>query len=226
MTPAQLNGLGIKLTPNSGDDFSLTVSAISTETSTGTRSVTTTALPVMVNAVADTPILSVSSARGEEDSAIRLNITSSLRDTDGSETLGVIVGNVPDGARLSAGTNNGDGTWTLTPAQLAGLTITPPANSDADFTSSVTAIATEGENASSAQRSFALPVTVSPVADLLHLGLNASATGSEDSRIALHIDAGLIDSDGSESLTLSLAKVPAGATLFPPASITAMAPGP
>ncbi len=213
LTPGQLNGLGIKLAPNSGTDFELTINAISTETATGARAITTSALPVTVNAVADTPLLSVSSARGEEDSAIRLNISSSLSDTDGSEMLGVVIGEVPDGAFLSAGTDNGDGSWTLTSAHLSGLTITPPANNDADFTLSVTAIATEGENGSSARRSYALPVTVSAVADLLDLGLNSAASGSEDSRIALHIDAKLIDSDGSESLTLSLTGVPAGAFL-------------
>ena len=36
-------------------------------------------------------------------------------DTDGSETLPVVVSGVPTGASLSAGTDNGDGTWTLTP---------------------------------------------------------------------------------------------------------------
>ena len=32
---------------------------------------------------------------------------------------------LPDGAVLSAGTDNGDGTWTLTPDQLTGLAVTP-----------------------------------------------------------------------------------------------------
>jgi large repetitive protein len=45
-----------------------------------------------------------------------------------------VISGVPSGAVLSAGTDNGDGSWTLTSAQLSGLTITPPANSDGDFT--------------------------------------------------------------------------------------------
>ena len=36
------------------------------------------------------------------------------------------------------------GSITLTPAQLAGLKITPPANSDADFDLTVTAISKDG----------------------------------------------------------------------------------
>src|SRR5277367_4769003 len=37
----------------------------------------------------------------------------------GTDTI-TITG-VPDGSTLSAGTNNGGGSWTLTPAQLSGL---------------------------------------------------------------------------------------------------------
>ena len=37
-----------------------------------------------------------------------------LSDLDGSESLLVTIGNVPPGAVLSAGTDNGDGTWTFT----------------------------------------------------------------------------------------------------------------
>ena len=78
--------------------------------------------------MADAPTLTVtSSATGDEDSAIALTITSSLLDTDGSETLSIEITGVPAGATLSAGTDNGGGSWTLTPAELAGLTITPPA---------------------------------------------------------------------------------------------------
>ena len=69
--------------------------------------------------------------------------------TDGSasfESLEITISGVPDGATLSAGTDNGDGSWTLTSAQLTGLTVTPPADSDADFTLTVTAAATEAED--------------------------------------------------------------------------------
>jgi hypothetical protein len=64
--------------------------------------------------------------------------------TDPSETLAITIAGVPTGATLSAGTDQGGGIWALTPAQLAGLTLTPPANSDSDFTLTVTATATDG----------------------------------------------------------------------------------
>src|SRR6185437_7916323 len=88
-------------------------------------------------------------ATGNEDTAIALNIGAALTDTDGSESItNVTIAGVPTGAALSAGTNNGDGTWTLTPAQLSGLTITPPANSDADFNLTVKATSTEAAGGS------------------------------------------------------------------------------
>ena len=72
---------------------------------------------------ADDGGLTASAASGTEDTAIALTITSALADTDGSEAQSIVVSGVPTGATLSAGTNNGGGSWTLTPAQLAGLTL-------------------------------------------------------------------------------------------------------
>src|SRR3546814_6810687 len=80
---------------------------------------------------AKAPVLSTADASGGEDTAIALDIAAALSDPDGSETLSITVSGVPEGAVLSAGTDNGDGSWSLAPADLTGLTITPPANSDA-----------------------------------------------------------------------------------------------
>src|SRR5262249_14114212 len=68
--------------------------------------------------LASTPSLSVKAAAGNEDTPIPLSITAALTDTDGSETLRITIAGVPKGALLSAGTNNGNGSWTLSPAQL------------------------------------------------------------------------------------------------------------
>jgi hypothetical protein len=89
-----------------------------------------------------------------------LEITAALTDTDGSETLSVTVGGIPVGAVLSAGTLNPDGSVTLTPGELAGLTITLPEDSSADFTLIVTATSTEGDGGDSATTTALLPVTV------------------------------------------------------------------
>jgi hypothetical protein len=48
----------------------------------------------------------VNDASGNEDSAISLDITTLLSDTDGSESIThITISDVPDGAVLSAGVN-------------------------------------------------------------------------------------------------------------------------
>ncbi|QDP20455.1 cadherin-like domain-containing protein [Sphingomonas xanthus] len=199
----------LTFTPNANFDgsisFSYTVSDPNGLTDTGT-------VDVLITAVADQPSLSVAAASGDEDSAIALSISSALTDTDGSETLSIKISGVPTGAVLSAGTNNGDGSWTLTPAQLAGLTITPPANSDADFTLTVEATSTEANGGDTATNSDTILVTVTAVADQPSLSV-AAASGDEDSAIALSISSALTDTDGSETLSIKISGVPTGAVL-------------
>ena len=126
----------------------------------------TATVSLNVAAVADAATLNVSNATGNEDSAISLCIGAALKDTDGSESLRVIIGGVPAGASLNAGIRNTDGTWTLTSSQLSGLKITPRANSDADFTLTVKAITTETSNGNTAEVVQNLRVTVNAVADV------------------------------------------------------------
>ncbi len=88
---------------------------------------------------------------------VALNISDRLSDTDGSESLGsVTIGGVPDGASLSAGTHNADGTWTLTPAQLNGLSLTTTEGTDLHL--SVTATSTEASNGSTASSTTSFDV--------------------------------------------------------------------
>ncbi|GAB6051584.1 hypothetical protein JCM17960_04040 [Magnetospira thiophila] len=124
----------------------------------------TATVTLNVDAEADTPTLTVADASGDEDTAIALDIGAALGDTDGSETLVVTIDGVPDGASLSAGTENDDGTWTLTADDLNGLTITPADDSGADFDLTVTATAMEG-NGDIATTTSTLSVTVNDVAD-------------------------------------------------------------
>ncbi len=206
LTQGQLSGLTITPPPDSNVDFSLTVTATSTD-GTDTASTTGT-VDVTVDAVADAPTLSVGDAAGDEDGAIALDVSAML--TDAGETLSVTISGVPTGASLSAGTDNGDGTWTLTQGQLSGLTITPPAGSDADFSLTVTATSTDGGD--SAQASDTIGVTVAADADAPTLSVD-DGTGATDTAISLDVTAGLVDTDGSESLSLTVSGVPTGATL-------------
>ena len=211
LTPEQLDGLTLTPPANSDADFSLEITATSTESASGATSSTTLTLPVTVTADADTPSISVEAGSGAEDSAIALDISSALTDTDGSETLSITIDNIPEGASLSAGTVNPDGSVTLSPAELEGLTVTPPANSDADFALEITATSTESAGGT-ASTTATLPVTVSAAADAPTLSAEA-ATGAEDSAIALDITSVLTDTDGSETLSITIDNIPEGASL-------------
>jgi large repetitive protein len=89
-----------------------------------------------------------------------LDISAALADTDGSESLGAItIGGVPAGASLSAGTDNGDGTWTLSASDLNGLTISAPEGQN--FQLSVSTSASEGGNGDTASTTATLNVSFS-----------------------------------------------------------------
>jgi len=210
LTKEDLNNLSITPPQDSDVDFNLTVTATATEENGDTASVSGN-LFVDINSVADTPTLTLSDASGREDNAIALDISSATTDIDGSETLEVVISDVPAGASLSAGTDNGDGTWTLSEADLSGLTITPPENSDVDFSLTVTSTTTD-TNGDQASTTDTLNVVVDAVADAPDLNL-VDASGNEDSAISLNLTSALTDSDGSESLSVVISGVPAGATL-------------
>lgn len=129
------------------------------------------------------PVLIVNTtASGDEDSAIFLDIRAELTNTDGSETLTVIISGLPDGSVLSAGTDNGDGTWTLTEDDLPGLTVTPPQDWDQDFNITVTAVATESSTGRTASVTETISVIITPV---------------NDPPVAGAVDLGQIDEDTS-----------------------------
>ncbi|MBB6343298.1 Ca2+-binding RTX toxin-like protein, partial [Pseudomonas fluvialis] len=129
---------------------------------------------ILIAGVADAPNLLVSNASGNEDSAIALSISAAL--TDASETLSsVTISGIPAGASLSnasgALTFTG-GSITLSASQLTGLSITPPAHSDIDFTLNVSVSSTDGS--STATSTQALTVAVNAVADAPSLTLGGT----------------------------------------------------
>ncbi len=179
---------------------------------TGPRTFTITATPV-----ADAPTLTVNAAAGNEDTAIALSIAPALVDTDGSESLALTVSAIPIGATLSDGVNTftasaGNQSVAITTWNLAQLRITAPLHSDVDFTLAVAATATETANGATATTNANLAVTVNAVADTPTLTVNA-ASGNEDSAISLSAAAALVDVDGSETLAITVASIPVGATL-------------
>ncbi|MFV3130957.1 hypothetical protein [Niveispirillum sp. KHB5.9] len=210
----------------SGETLSVTIAGIpagaSLSAGTINLSVTATAsvggnsvsnsgnLAVTVAPIADAPTLTLAPATGLEDQPVALSIAASLTTPASGEVLSVTVSGVPVGANLSAGTNNGNGTWTLTSAQLSGLTLTPPSDYSGTINLSVTVTASVADT--SVATSGSLAVTVAPVADAPVLTL-APATGAEDQAIALSIAAGLHSPAAGEILSVTVSGVPAGASL-------------
>ena len=215
LTPNQLQGLELTVPDGSTDGFNLTVSSTATENDGDTATVSQTVTVGAFDGTAETPELEVDDATGAEDSAIALNIDAALTDTDGSETLSVTISGVPQGATLSAGTVNNDGTWTLESGDLTGLTITPPANSNEDIALSVTATSTESSTGDTATATANLTVDVVGVADQPQVVVQ-DEQGNEDTWIQLNLDSGpSVDTDGSETLSITISDVPQGARLNP-----------
>ncbi|MCK5747923.1 MAG: cadherin-like domain-containing protein [Oricola sp.] len=152
--------------------------------------------------VVEDPTLEAEDAQGYEDNAIALDIDAGLTDTDGSESLSITISGVPEGAMLSAGTDNGDGTWTLEEGDLDGLTITPPADSDADFELSVSATSTESSTGESKTINTTIDVKVDAVADDTTVSgvAETDGIGGGDHAVTVNLNATFGDyEDGSES---------------------------
>ncbi|WP_041641236.1 hypothetical protein [Magnetococcus marinus] len=212
---------GLQLLPpaDSNEDFTLNVTATTTETSSGLSNTVTADLNVTVASVADAPDLSAADATGNEDATtIPLNIETAITDMDGSESItSVVISGVPDTVTLSAGTDNGDGTWTLEAGDLDGLSATVDGNVSGVFDMGVTVNVLDvdgdsgGDDTTSASTSFTL--TVNPDADEVTFTAG-SASGAEDSWIDVNSSFAVTDTDGSEAVTgVTITGIPEGATL-------------
>ncbi len=175
LTSVQLVGLIFMPAPNASGAAGTFAYTVSDGSLSDGQTVTIT-----VEAVADPPLLTAASAAGSEDTAIPLNISAGLADTDGSETLALVVSAIPVGATLSDGINSFTATVGNTSVDIASwtlpaVTITPPLNSDADFTLTVTATASEVGNGSVATASDTINVVVNTVDDAPTIPIDSDA---------------------------------------------------
>ncbi|MBL8833032.1 MAG: hypothetical protein JNL71_11635, partial [Rhodospirillales bacterium] len=206
LAPGDLAGLAFVPAANASGTVALQVAATATESRTGDETTRTVDLQVQIAGVADAPTLTATNATGTEDTSVPLNISAALGDTDGSETLSITISGVPSDGHLTAGIDNGDGTWTLAPGDLAGLAYVPGANDSGTFNLGITATATEA-NGSTSVRNATMSVDVAAVADAPTLTAT-NATGTEDTNVPLNISAALGDVDGSETLSITISGVP------------------
>ncbi|MDP2445436.1 MAG: tandem-95 repeat protein, partial [Pseudomonas sp.] len=98
---------------------------------------------------------------------IALSLAAQLVDKDGSESLSLVLSGLPTGASLSAGTNNGNGSWTLTASDLSNLHLLPPAGYTGTLNLTLTGTATEAANGHSASSAQSFSVTISETTNTL-----------------------------------------------------------
>ena len=98
---------------------------------------------------------------------IALSLAAQLVDKDGSESLSLILSGLPAGASLSAGTNNGNGSWTLSASDLSNLHLLPPAGYTGTLNLTLTGTATEAANGHSASSAQSFSVTISETTNTL-----------------------------------------------------------
>jgi len=147
---SSLRGGSVAVRPpaSSDADFTLTVSATLTDSGNGktVSRVVTGNYPITVLAVADPPIASANDVNGGMNSWIPLDLSASLSDADGSETLETVILGLPTDAALSVGTKQADGSWTVNQADLPTLQIQPPANFVGTLSLTLRARSTEASN--------------------------------------------------------------------------------
>ncbi|MDH0748953.1 retention module-containing protein [Pseudomonas sp. GD03842] len=184
ITNWNLSNLKFTAPSNVSGDIQLTVTATAQD-GNAAPAISEQSFLVHVEAVADAPTLTVTSATGPEDSAIQLTIAPALVDTDGSETLTTTVSGIPLGAVLTDGTHSytsipgGDGAVIINGWDLSKLTLTPPKDFNGQINLVVTATSTEASNGQTATTTQPLPVTVTPVNDAPVLDLNSTDGATE-----------------------------------------------
>ena len=155
-------------------------------------------------------------ASGNEDSAIALTIALHPDDLGNPPEVPSSIDSITvsglNGAVLSAGNVNPDGSVSLTPAELEGLTVTPPSDSNVDLNLTVSVGFIDSASGSVVSLGGGIAVDVIGVADAPTLEVEASS-GQQDTAIPLTISSGLADTDGSEDLTVTITAIPAGAVL-------------
>jgi T1SS-143 domain-containing protein len=214
---------GLTFTPPADSDVDLTglsITASSTNTDTNEVETATVDGSVIVDAVADMPILNVNNANGQEGQPVALNISNSLRDTDGSETLGdVTISGVPNGFSLSAGVNQGNGVWTVSQAQLNGLQLNTPSSFSGSVPLSVSVTTTESVtdtdfnlNNNTATATQTLNVVISDTANPPTLDVAGTHRVLEDGSVLVPFEASL-NGNGEEVLTVSVTGIPSGWTI-------------
>ncbi|HEY1546062.1 MAG TPA: FG-GAP-like repeat-containing protein, partial [Xanthobacteraceae bacterium] len=154
LTKAQLAGL----TLTAGEVTSVTLTVTATGVFGADSATVNGTIALTVNPVAPTLSIANQILSVNEDGTVALGIVETPFDP--RDVVSLTIAGVPSDATLSAGINNGNGTWTLTPAQLAGLALR--AGEETTATLTITATNTQGATAAISKT---IALTVNPVAE-------------------------------------------------------------
>lgn len=164
---------------------------------------------ITVHSVADAPLWDAPASEltiHEDDPATAINVSASLYDDDGSETLSYRIDSIDNNLILELNGNLIDAGATLSAADFANLTVRAEDGVAGNLSFDVTAISTEQENGDTAETAHTVNVAIVPVADVPTIRPTGTLNEFEDAQIdvARLVEGSLTDLDGSESLDLIL----------------------
>jgi Ca2+-binding RTX toxin-like protein len=211
LLPEDLENLGVNIVENSDVDFSLKVTAVTTEVENQHQTFTTKYIDIQLVSSADFANLSVSDSKGYQNDFIDLKIESSLVDIDGSEELEIIIEQIPNSAVLNKGSKDENGFWHLSKEDLTGLKLRPEFNSLDSIELKVRAVTTEKKNVASEESVAYIKVTVEPLPSSADIIVNP-AQCFEDEVCDIDISVDVSDLKPLESLYLEV-EIPENCTL-------------
>jgi VCBS repeat-containing protein len=208
----------LSITPpaDSNVDIPLQVSAVSVDTSGGVTSTSvTTTLPLLVDVrgVADPVTLAIQSPLQTSEAVVDGNsrhipLSSVLTavtpaDSDGSESVNVVISGVPAGIRLEGLTFLGgigtDRLWSGTPAEIANAQLVlREANFSGTISFTVRAVSTENDGSSLSGATVPVSIQVAPAAEAT---LSTQTTAQEDTLTQVNFTLQAQHGDGNESLS-------------------------
>jgi hypothetical protein len=222
-------GTTFTFTPTLGFSGDLTFDYV---VSDGLLSSSTGTATINVMPVAETPTLSVSPILGNQEVGVPIALSISAQAGSANEILEVTIDGLPAGSILSAGTQDVDGSWSLSEADLLGLTLTLPDTVTGTINVVVTATSIDGASTASvtsnliieASSVFVIPVVEAPTVvevratetvQILEqrVGVDEEVDAALEQQVVAEVPA--VTFDGQTS-TITVDEVPGSLALLPP----------
>ncbi len=214
VTGWDLSSLVITPPYNFSGTIDLKVTVTSVESGSGDRASISYDLPVTVEAVADKPSVALVSVMGTaEDGSARLSYDATLMDTDGSETLKLLISKIPAGTTIKDSdgheftATDGHTEVDVTAWNHKYLSVAPPANFNGDLKLDLVMVATETANGHAASTTLPITVPVYSVNDAPDVGGLEGGSAIEADKGGILIDSFTVsDVDAKTDLSFRVLK--------------------